>query len=534
MIFPFSKQNAIITIMNNIILAILDGWGVNPEKKGNAILSARTPNYDQFMRFYPNTLLQAAGIAVGLSWNEMGNSEVGHTTIGAGKVIYQNLPRVSLAIKDGSFFENEALLETINKAKETNSDLHLMGLVSDGGVHSHADHLYALMELARNRKIDPEKVFIHIFTDGRDTKPTKGAEFVSELLENIKRNEAIGRIASITGRYYAMDRNNNWERTKIAYEGLVNGESEKTSDPLGAIKKSYQNNITDEFIKPIIVLDEKGKSHPINFFDSVIFFNIREDRARQITKAFVLPDFDKFKQKFVMPKEQFCAMMEYEKNLPANIAFRPNEIECSLGKTISDAKLKQLRIAETEKYAHVTYFFNGGKEEPLKNEYRSLIHSPSVESYSETPEMSAEEITSEAIKAIESNKYGFTLINYANPDMVGHTGNFQAAVQAVEFIDQCLGKLYEAVLASHDILIITADHGNAEEMLNPFTGEILTTHTTNPVPFIFITPENKQEANNVNTQIGGMLSDIAPTVLEALEIPKPKEMTGESLLGILS
>ena len=516
-------------------MVILDGWGISPERKGNAIASAETPNYDRLMKFCPNTLLQASGIAVGLNWNEMGNSEVGHTTIGAGKVLYQNLPRVDLSVKDGSFFENKALLETINKAKETNANLHLMGLLSDGGVHSHLNHLYALLELARNQKFNPEKVFIHIFTDGRDTEPTKGIKFVSELLENIKKGEAIGRIASIVGRYYAMDRNANWDRTKIAYDGMVNGEGEKTSDPIGAMKKSYQNNITDEFIKPIIVLDEKEKSYSVGHSDSMIFFNIREDRARQITKAFVLPDFDKFERKFVLPKIQFCGMMEYEKNLPANIAFPREEVSCPLGKIISGAKLNQLRVAETEKYAHVTYFFNGGREEPFKNEYRTLVSSPSVASYGEVPEMSAAEITDEAIKAIKSSKFSFILVNYANSDMIGHTGNFQAAVQAIEFVDRCLGRLCETALNSHGVLLITADHGNSEEMINPLTGEIITTHTSNPVPFILVDPSNKPlENGEANTQIEGMLSDIAPTVLELLEIPKPEEMTGRSLLGVLS
>ena len=522
------------TIMKQVILVILDGWGVSPERRGNAIANAKTPNYDRLMRFCPNTLLQASGIAVGLDWNEMGNSEVGHTTIGAGKVLYQNLPRVNLAIKDGSFFKNKALLETINRAKETNANLHLMGLLSDGGVHGHINHLYALLELVKSQKFDPERVFIHIFTDGRDTEPTKGIKFISELLENIKSGEAIGKIASIVGRYYAMDRNNNWERTKIAYNGIVNGEGEKTSDPISAVKKSYQNNITDEFIKPIIVLDEQEKSHSVNSFDSIIFFNTREDRARQITKAFVMPDFDKFEQKFVLPKIQFCAMIEYEKGLPINVAFPPEKVSCPLGKAISDAKLNQLRIAETEKYAHVTYFFNGGREKPFKNEYRTLVPSPSVESYDEVPEMSAAEITNETIKAIKSNKFSFILINYANSDMVGHTGNFRAAVQAIEFIDQCLGKLCEAALNFHNVLLITADHGNSEEMINPLTGEILTTHTSNPVPFILVDPENKPLKNGeASTKIEGMLGDIAPTVLELLEIPKPEEMTGRSLLGVL-
>ena len=521
--------------MKQVTLVILDGWGVSPKKRGNAIASAKTPNYDRLIKFCPNTLLQASGNAVGLNWNEMGNSEVGHATIGAGRVIYQNLPRVSMAIKDSSFFENKALLETINKAKETNSNLHLMGMLSDGGVHSHLDHLYALLELVKNQKFNPEKVFIHIFTDGRDTKPTKGIEFVSKLLENIKRGEAIGRIASVTGRYYAMDRNENWERIKIAYDGMVNGEGERTSDPVDAMKKSYQNNITDEFLKPIIVLDERKKSHPVNFFDSVIFFNIREDRARQITKAFVSPDIDRVEQKVVLPKIQCCAMMEYEKGIPANIAFPPEKTAYSLGKVISDAKFNQLRIAETEKYAHVTYFFNGGQEEPFKNEYRSLVPSPSVSNYSETPEMSAGEITDETIKAIESGRFSFILANYANPDMLGHTGNFSAAVKAIEFIDRCLGKLCEATLNSRSILLITADHGNSEEMINPLTGEILTTHTSNPVPFILVDPSNEPlEFKEASTKIEGMLGDIAPTVLELLEIPKPKEMTGRSLLEVLS
>jgi len=523
--------------MKKAILVILDGWGISGETVGNAIANASTPNMDIFKKFYFYTNLQASGMSVGLPWGNMGNSEVGHLILGAGKVLYQNLPRVSLAIREKTFFRNEVLLKTIIHATKNNSNIHLMGLVSDGGVHSHTDHLYALLELLKASGVDSNKVFIHIFTDGRDTNPKSAIGFVSDLMKNMKEENWPGKIASIMGRSYAMDRNKNWEKTKLAYYCMVNGVGKKTDNPINALEKYYANETTDEFIEPTLITDENNNFNLIKENDSVIFFNIREDRVRQLTQSFALNDFSNFDRGRKLSNLYFTTMMEYEKGLPVNVVFPAENVEYPLGRVLSEIGIKQLRIAETEKYAHVTYFFNGGKEEPFKKEYRVIIPSKQVVSYDQAPEMSAKEITDQVITKIESGVFNFILVNYANPDMVGHTGNYKATVKAIEFVDQCLGRLYKSAMENSFTLIITADHGNAEEIIDVKTGEKITEHTINPVPFVVVNAQSKLDKekllnNNTNYEnnINGMLCDVAPTILKIMEIKKPDEMTGESLL----
>ena len=524
--------------MKKAILVILDGWGISEEKTGNAISKASTPNMDLFKKFYFHTNLQASGISVGLPWGRMGNSEVGHLILGAGKIIYQSLPRVSLSIQEKTFFKNEVLLKAILHSVKNNSKIHLMGLVSDGGVHSHVDHLYALLELLKAGGVDKNKVFIHIFTDGRDTNPRSAIKFILDLNRNIKEENWLGKIASVMGRSYAMDRNENWNKTKLAYYCLINGVGKKESNPINALEKYYANKITDEFIEPTLITDENNNFNLIKENDSVIFFNVRKDRARQLTRSFVIDDFSDFDRGKKLSNLYFATMMEYEKGLPVNVVFPPENVEYPLGKVLSETGIKQLRIAETEKYAHVTYFFNGGKEKPFKNEFRMVVPSKSVASYDQIPKMSAEEITHYAVKKIESGIFSFILMNYANADMIGHTGNLKASTKAIEFLDKCLGRLYKSASENSFTLVITADHGNAEEMINPKTGEKMTEHSINPVPFIVVDAQNKLSKeellnNNVHSEnnITGMLCDVAPTILKIMEIKKPDEMTGRSLLS---
>jgi len=514
-----------------LILVILDGWGISAEKKGNAIVQAKTPTIEKLNRSWPRFYLKASGLAVGLPWKEPGNSEVGHLNLGAGKIIYQNLPRIDLAIKNKSFFKNKALLGAMDFAKKNNSCLHLMGLVSSGGVHSDIEHLYALLKMAKENKV--KNLSIHIFTDGRDTSSKDGINFIKDLEKKIN-DFGVGKIATIVGRYWAMDRNKNWGRTEKAYQCITEGIGKKYDDPIKAIEESYKKNITDEFIKPIVITDNNSVGK-IQNNDAVIFFNFRNDRARQLTQAFVLENFKGFKRKKFLKNLCFTTMTEYKKNLPVQVALSPQKIDCPLACVLSKENKKQLHIAETEKYAHVTYFFNGGRENPFANEDRILIPSPSVSNYEETPGMSAHEITEKLIEEIKKDKYDFIIVNYANPDMIGHTGNFKAAIQAVEIVDQCLGRLVEAVLKNNGGLIITADHGNAEEMIDSQTGEIMTEHTKNPVPIWYVSNKSKKE--DLNNEISqskistiGILSDIAPTILEIMKIKKPAEMTGKSLL----
>lgn len=521
-----------------IVLTILDGWGLSSNMQGNAITQADTPFFDELDRFYPNGALQASGISVGLPWNEMGNSEVGHLILGAGQVIYQNLPRISLAIQDGSFFTNQVLLEAIEHAKKEKSTLHIIGLISSAGVHSNLDHLYALMDLVKAQGLS--RLYIHAFTDGRDSNPKEGITFLKKIQERIE-SLGIGKIASIVGRYYAMDRNNNWDRTQVAYELLTEGKAEIIEkEPITAIDKAYKRGDTDEFLKPIIIADSPKKVSVIDNNDSIIFFNFREDRARQLAKTFVLKDLKEIKRNKILKNLYFVSMTEYEKKLPTEVAFPQKEITLPLAKILSDNGLTQLHIAETEKYAHATYFFNGGTEKPYKNEDRILIPSPSIPNYVKTPEMSALKITEELEKAISEDKYDFIIVNYANPDMIGHTGSMEATIEAIEYTDKCISRLTKAVLSQGGAMIMTADHGNAEEMLNLQTGVKMTEHSTNPVPVWIITPTNKlakeknqeQLLRSKNT-IDGLIADIAPTILELFDIPKPTEMTGHSLIDVI-
>jgi 2,3-bisphosphoglycerate-independent phosphoglycerate mutase len=454
--------------------------------------------------------------------------------LGAGKIIYQNLPRITLAIQEGTFQKNDALLSAIENAKKNSSALHLMGLIGQGAVHSHPDHLFALVEMSKAQKL--EKVYIHIFTDGRDSPPTSATKSVKDIEDKLKKF-GVGKIATICGRNWAMDRNNNWDRVEKAYRMLTESKGERIKDPIEYLQQSYSKGITDEFIEPGVLEDNGNPPVAIKDNDSVIFFNFREDRAREITKAFVLPSFDKFRREKQL-KLEFVTMTEYEKDLPVNVAFLPELVQKGLGEILCQNNAKQLRIAETEKYAHVTYFFNGGKEQPWPGEDRILIPSPSVSRFDQSPEMSASKITEKIIEAIDQNKYGFILVNYANADMVGHTGNEEACVEAVESVDKSLSFLIPAVLKAGGCLLITADHGNVEEVKNLYTGEIDTEHSNNPVPLWFLAPDNhrekkENEITREQNEVGGLLSDVAPTVLELMNIEKPAEMSGESLVPIL-
>lgn len=516
------------------VLVVLDGWGVSNSIQGNPIREATLPTFDKLNRYYPMTTLQASGISVGLPWNTAGNSEVGHMTMGAGRIIYQNMPRIALSIQDGSFFQNRVFLDAIENVKKNHSTLHLMGLISPGSVHSHKDHILALLRLAKNQ--DLKKIVVHAFTDGRDSSPTSGVEHIRELIREM-RLVGAGKIGSLVGRNFAMDRNNNWDRIEKAYRMLTEGIGEKTDDPLVHLEQSYHQGITDEYIEPTIVESEGKPVGLIEDNDSVIFFNFREDRARELTRAFVADKFDSFARK-VQPKVFFVAMTEYEKNLPVHIAFPPEEVKEGLGEILSEKGLKQLRIAETEKYAHVTYFFNGGKEAAFPGEDRILIPSPTVAHFDEQPEMSAPEITDTVLKKINENTYDFILVNYANPDMVGHTGNEPASIQAVQATDKSLSLLVPGVLKAGGALIVTSDHGNVEEVHNLTTGEQNTEHSTNPIPLWFITSDNHREKTaetmlREQNEVHGLLSDVAPTILEILNIPRSPEMNGTSLLPLL-
>lgn len=514
-----------------VILVILDGWGIGEAEKGNAVLEANTPTADKLNSFYPHIAIQASGISVGLPWGEPGNSEVGHISLGTGQVIYQNMPRITLDIQSGNFFKNKSFLEAIEHTKKNSSNLHIMGLLGKGGVHSTTDHLYAILELMRDQKA--ENVFLHIFTDGRDSSPTADVECIRELEERLK-TYGIGKIATLGGRYFGMDRNNNWDRIEKAYKSMVSGEGEQIEDPIKYLEESYKREVFDEYIEPAVIVKDGKPLTKISDNDAIIFFNFREDRARQITKAFVLPGFNKFERKEI-ENLLFVSMVEYEADLPTEVAYPPIEIKECLGDILSRHNKKQLRISETEKFAHVTYFFNGGKEEPFPGEDRVIVPSKNVATFVEAPEMSAFEITEKVINFVKENKYDFILINYANADIVGHTGNLKAGIKAVETVDECLGKLIQEVLLQKGCLLVTADHGNAEEMINRKTGEPDTEHSTNPVPLWLITGENHSETENPESpiRVEGILSDIAPTVLELMEIEKPKEMTGDSLIFTL-
>ena len=502
-----------------IMLMILDGFGENENEKANAIKAAKTPNIDKLMKTCPTTRIFTSGLNVGLPEGQMGNSEVGHTNIGAGRIVYQELTRITKEIEDGDFFSIKEFSEAIENCKKNNSNLHVMGLLSDGGVHSHIRHLYALLELAKRK--DFENVYIHCFLDGRDTPPASGESYVIKLEEKIK-EKGVGKIATISGRFYAMDRDKRWERIKKAYDALVNGIGEKATSAISAIESSYQKEIFDEFVVPTVIYNGDEPVAKIQDKDSVIFFNFRPDRAREITRTLVDKDFNEFETKKL--DLFFVCFTKYDETLPnVNIAFKPTVLNNTFGEYISKCGLTQLRIAETEKYAHVTFFFNGGEEKQYKGEDRILVPSPKVETYDLKPEMSAYEVTQKVIEAIESKKYDCIILNYANPDMVGHTGNFEAAVKAIEAIDECVGKVMEVLQKENGIALITADHGNAEQMIDYKTGEPHTAHTTNPVPLILYGVEGVKLKE-------GKLADLAPTMLEIMGLEKPKEMTGESLI----
>lgn len=507
-----------------LLLVILDGWGLSPDQRGNAIRLARTPNFTKLQQSYPYTVLQASGERVGLPEGQMGNSEVGHLNMGAGRVVYQDITRISMAIKTGEFCKNPVLIDMVQEVKEKGTSLHLFGLLSDGGVHSHLTHLYALLEMARRFKLD--KVYIHAFLDGRDVPPASGLGYTKEV-EQKCREMGVGEIATVSGRYYAMDRDKRWERLEKAFNAICYGEGEMVQKPSEAVERSYADGVTDEFVVPKVVIDHQGK--PIGRVqpdDGVIFYNFRADRAREITRAFVDQEFEGFTRKGGYPGVHFVCMTQYDATIPAPVVFPPQVLRNTLGEVLVSSGLKQLRIAETEKYAHVTFFFNGGIEEPNSGEDRVLIPSPKVATYDLQPEMSALETTNRVLSEIRRDYYDVIILNYANPDMVGHTGVLDAAVDAVTVVDGCLKQVVDAVLERNGTAVVTGDHGNAEMMLEEDSEEPHTAHTTNPVPFILV----GNSYRGVNLKEGGALEDIAPTLLDILRIPKPPEMTGSSLI----
>ncbi|WP_294908425.1 2,3-bisphosphoglycerate-independent phosphoglycerate mutase [uncultured Ruminococcus sp.] len=498
-----------------LILMILDGFGIAPES-GNAIKAAKKPNIDKLFAENPLTQIGASGLDVGLPDGQMGNSEVGHTNIGAGRIVYQELTRITKTINEDKLKENEAIVSAMDKALENGTALHLMGLLSDGGVHSHNTHLYGILELAKKKGL--EKVYIHAFLDGRDVPPSSAADFVQACVDKTE-EIGVGKIATVMGRYYAMDRDNRWERVEKAYAAMVYGEGVEAECPVCAVKNSYKEDVTDEFVVPSVV---KGGA-TIQPNDSVIFFNFRPDRAREITRTLVDPDFDGFERKKGFFPVNFVCMTQYDATMPnVDVAFKPQVLTNTLGEYISDKGMAQLRIAETEKYAHVTFFFNGGVEKQYPGEDRILVKSPSVATYDLQPEMSAYEVTDKLVPAIKSGKYDMIILNFANCDMVGHTGVFDAAVKAVEVVDECVGKVVDAIREMGGVALITADHGNADKMVDD-DGEPFTAHTTNPVPFCVI-------GYDCELKDGGRLADIAPTMLQILGLPQPEEMDGTSLI----
>ena len=504
------------------MLMILDGFGDNPNKDGNAIKMAKTPNIDRLMKKYSNVDIGTSGLAVGLPEGQMGNSEVGHTNIGAGRIVYQELTRITKSIEDGDFFSNPEFISAIENCKKNNSKLHILGLVSDGGVHSHNRHLYGLLEMAKRR--DFEDVYVHCFLDGRDTPPASAESYILKLQDKMN-EKGVGKIASLSGRFYAMDRDKRWQRVQKCYDALVNGEGEKAGDPIKAIEDSYQKEVFDEFVEPTVICNGEEPVATIGKNDSVIFFNFRPDRAREITRAIVDPNFDGFETKKDL-NTYFVCFTSYDETMPnVHIAFKKEPLKNTFGEYISNKGYTQLRIAETEKYAHVTFFFNGGEEKQYEGEDRILVPSPKVETYDMKPEMSAYEVTDKVLEAISQDKYDAIILNYANTDMVGHTGSLPAAIKAVEAVDECVGKVVKLVEEKQGNLLITADHGNAEQMIDYKTGEPHTAHTTNPVPLILVTANEKLKLKS-----GGKLADLAPTMLDLMNLEKPEEMTGTSLL----
>lgn len=501
-----------------VLLCIMDGWGIASESIKDATKVAKTPAMDKLYAEEKNIRIFADGEHVGLPDGQMGNSEVGHLNIGAGRIVYQDLTRINKSIKDGDFFTNEKFLNAVKHTKENNSALHLFGLVSTGGVHSSLDHILALIDFAKKQEL--KKVYLHAFLDGRDTPPESAAEFIATVEEKLK-EAGLPKVASVCGRYYAMDRDNRWDRVEKAYNMLLLGEGKQVEDAVSAIKESYKNGVTDEFVEPAVVNVPDSR---IRDNDAVIFFNFRPDRAREISKAINFEDFDGFERKAVRKNLYFVTFKQYDATFPFPVAFEPKQEKNLLGEVLDKNNVKQFRTAETEKYAHVTFFFNGGIDEPGKLETRVLINSPKVATYDLQPEMSAPAVCDEVLKALDNKDYGFILVNFANPDMVGHTGVMEAAVKACETVDTCVGKIVAKAKENGVAMLLTADHGNAEYMEDSVTHEPYTAHTTNEVPFFVI------NAGNVELKETGALCDIAPTVLQLLGIEKPEEMTGESLI----
>ena len=498
-----------------LVLMILDGFGIAPDE-GNAIVAAKTPNLDQILKENPVTQIGASGMDVGLPDGQMGNSEVGHTNIGAGRIVYQELTRITKSAQDGDMDKNEALVHAMTSARENGKALHFMGLLSDGGVHSHNSHLYALLEMAKRMELT--KVYVHCFLDGRDVPPSSGKAYVEELQEKLQ-EIGVGKVATVMGRYYAMDRDNRWERVEKAYAAMVYGEGEHAPCPVCAVQNSYDKEVTDEFVVPVVC----DGAAPISEGDSVIFYNFRPDRAREITRTLVDPDFSGFQRKKGFFPLNYVCMTQYDATMPnVEVAYKPESLENTFGEYLSKNGLTQLRIAETEKYAHVTFFFNGGVEKQYPGEDRILVKSPAVATYDLQPEMSAYEVTDKMVEAVRSGKYDALILNFANCDMVGHTGVFEAAVKAVEAVDTCVGRVVEAVKEMGGCVLLTADHGNADKMVDA-DGTPFTAHTTNPVPFCVIN-------HPCELRKGGVLADIAPTMLKVLGLPQPKEMTGESII----
>lgn len=518
-----------------VVLMILDGFGVAPDDPGNAISQAHTPVLDSLIASYPAMPIRASGEAVGLTWGAMGNSEVGHLTMGAGRVYYQSLPRIDRSIEKGEFFQNPSLLKAIEHAKKNKGTLHITGLLSEGGVHAHIRHCYALLELAKQQGLTD--VAVHAILDGRDTLYNAGYGFVEQLQAKIQ-ELGVGRIASLSGRFYSMDRDNKWDRIEKGYNAIALGIGEKATDPLQAIKDSYAKEVYDEQFAPTVITKGGKPVAPIKKGDAFLFFNFRPDRARQLTKALALPTFDGFQREYI--EDLFVTtMMQYEKGLPVEIGYPPEVITKGLSEVLSNTGLKQLHIAETEKYAHVTFFFNGTREDPFPGEERVVIPSPKVASYDETPEMSAPAVTDRIVKEIKAGVYDVIITNYANADMVGHTGNLEATKRAIEVVDASVGRIAEAVLAKNGVLLITADHGNAEEMSNLTTAQMDKEHSTNPIPLLIIGNAYAGQQSVVgdipNNDLSlvspvGMVADVAPTILHILGVPKPQGMTGQSLV----
>lgn len=507
--------------LHPVVLIVMDGWGCAPESSGNAIAQARIPNLTWYWRRFPHTLLGAAGEDVGLPAGQMGNSEVGHLNLGAGRIVYQDYSRINRAISQGDFFTNSVLLEALAQAQ--GQSLHLMGLVSDGGVHSHMNHVYALLELAAQH--DLQRVFVHAFLDGRDVPPTSAGTYLAALEEKMAELN-LGHIATISGRYWAMDRDRRWERTALAYKALVLGEGKTAPSAAQAIKQAYEQGETDEFVRPTVLVQDNGDPVArIKDGDVIIFFNFRPDRARQLTRTFVDEEFSEFSRGPQPPAVHFVCFTQYDETIKAPVAFAPQRLTNTLGEYLSRQGLTQLRIAETEKYAHVTFFFSGGEEQPFPGEQRRLIPSPKVATYDLKPEMSAYEVTAAVIEELRQGKFHLVILNYANVDMVGHTGKIAATIQAVETVDRCVGQVVEEVLRQRGVALITADHGNGEEMLDE-GNRPHTAHSCNQVPFIVVADDT--DAWEVRP---GRLADVAPTILDLLDLPTPAEMTGESLLG---